>query len=180
MGSSGRAEEQVRVWYEEYADQMFGFLFVMVGDRQLARDLMQETFLKAFRSFDDFRGDASAKTWLYRIARNEAISYKRKKRPITYLLEHVAPVKSGQPTPEEIVMLGEETAQLYAALFEMKKDYREVIILRKIKEFSTKETATVLGWKESKVKTTLFRAMDELRKRMTEEEMAHEKFKQSN
>ncbi|MBM7618532.1 RNA polymerase sigma-70 factor (ECF subfamily) [Bacillus tianshenii] len=180
MGDGNRAEEQIRDWYERYSSEIFRYIFVAIGDRQQARDLMQETFIKAFKSIDSYRGDASPRTWLHRIARNETIDYQRKKRPLTYVLENFAPIKSNRPTPQEIIELGEEMGQLYENLTELKKEYREVIILRKVKEFSTRETASILGWKESKVKTVLHRGIEELRKRMGKEESEYGTFKQSN
>lgn len=180
MGDGSRAEEQIRDWYERYSNEIFRYILVAIGDRQQARDLMQETFIKAFKSIDTFRGDASPRTWLHKIARNETIDYQRKKRPFTYVLESLAPIKSNRPTPQEIIELGEDMAQLYEGLSGLKKEYREVIILRKIKEFSTRETASILGWKESKVKTMLYRGIEELRKRMVKEESKYETFKQSN
>lgn len=180
MEDGSRTEERVRDWYEQYSNEIFRYIFVAIGDRQQARDLMQETFIKAFKAIDSFRGEASPRTWLHRIARNEMIDYQRKKRPFTYVLENFAPIKSNLPTPQEIIELGEEMARLYKEVSALKKEYREVIILRKIKEFSTRETASILGWKESRVKIVLFRGLEELRKRMVKEETENETFKQSN
>ncbi|MFA9557600.1 RNA polymerase sigma factor [Evansella sp. AB-rgal1] len=166
MHESVYDEVKIKEWYELYSNQIFRYIFVMIRDRQQARDLMQETFLNAFKHINDFRGDSNPRTWLYQIARNVTIDYQRKKRPITYFITTFSPVKSNEPTPQEILELGEDMDLLFQALSKMKPIYREVIILRKLKEFSIKETAEILGWKESRVKTMLHRGLNELRQEM--------------
>jgi RNA polymerase sigma-70 factor, ECF subfamily len=69
-------------------------------------------------------------------------------------------------TPQKILLKGEEAKLLYESINKLKLEYQEVLILRKIKEFSIKEVSEILGWKESKVKTTTSRAMLALKKRI--------------
>ncbi|WP_316572411.1 RNA polymerase sigma factor [Neobacillus sp. YIM B06451] len=170
-------EQQIQMLYEQYHNEIFRYIFLMIGDRQQAKDLMQETYVKAFINIENFRGDASIKTWLYRIARNETIDYLRRKKSVTYFLDFLLHVKSSEPTPEEVIVFGDDMEQLYLALLRIKKEYRDVIILRKIREFSTKETATILGWKESRIKTNLHRGLMELQKEMQKEGYLSETFK---
>lgn len=164
-----RLEKQVHQLYEQYHREIFGYIFFMVGERQQALDLMQDTFVKAFLNFENFRGDANPKTWLYKIARNVTIDYQRKKKPTSYVIDYFTPITSDQPTPEEVAELGDNTESLYRALSRLKKAYRDVIVLRKIEEFSTKEAAAILGWKESRIKTNLHRGLEALRKEMLKE-----------
>ncbi len=70
---------------------------------------------------------------------------------------------------EDIIILRENSRELYEALSNMKASYKQVIILRKIKGFSILETAHILEWSESKVKSTLFRAMQTLEEKMKRE-----------
>lgn len=79
------------------------------------------------------------------------------------------------PLPDEIMEGKETSKELYIALNRMKQSYREVIILRKIKGFSIKETSEVLSWSESKVKSTLHRAIPALEKLLHEEGFLNEK-----
>lgn len=83
--------------------------------------------------------------------------------------------KDPQPLPEEMVEIKESSQELYSALAKLKDSYREVIILRKIKEFSIEETSIILGWSESKVKSTLFRAIQALEKKLLKEGFLSEK-----
>ncbi|WP_373323202.1 RNA polymerase sigma factor [Alkalihalobacterium chitinilyticum] len=77
--------------------------------------------------------------------------------------------------PDQITTLGETEEVLFKSLKKLKRPYQDVIILRKIKDLTIKETAEILGWKESKVKTTLFRGLDALRKQMEKEGYVNEK-----
>jgi RNA polymerase sigma-70 factor, ECF subfamily len=163
------SEREIKQLYDQYHNEIFVYIFIMLGERQQARDLMQETFVKAFVNIENFRGDANPKTWLYRIARNLTIDYQRRKKLSTYMKDYFTLNKVEQRTPEEIIELGESVHLLYQALSKLKKEYRDVIILRKIKELSIKETAAILLWKESRVKTNLRRGLEALREEMIEE-----------
>lgn len=68
----------VEQWFELYADDVYSFLAYMVRDRELAKDLTQETFIKAMKGVNSFRADSSPKTWLLTIARNVALNHNRK------------------------------------------------------------------------------------------------------
>src|SRR5690625_3957281 len=106
------------------------------------------------------------KTFLYRIAHNLTIDYIRKNAPIHIMKEFFKHKKDPGPSVESIVEVRESSKELYHALGELKTSYREVIILRKIEEFSVRETAHILSWSESKVKSTFSRGMKALEKEL--------------
>lgn len=141
----------------------------MVRDYQQAEDLTHETFLKAYEKQASFKGASSEKTWLFRIAHNVTIDYIRKRKPIILFKEILLHLKEVKEIPEEYVLIKESSYELYQAISSLKTDYRVVIILRKLKEFSIQETAAILGWTESKVKSTLFRALAALEKQLKKE-----------
>ncbi|WP_176371454.1 RNA polymerase sigma factor [Litchfieldia alkalitelluris] len=155
-------------WYHKYSDDIYKFIFFMTRDSQLAEDMLQETFLKAFTHLNSFNGD-NEKAWLFRIARNAALDSVRKKKPLTNLLDNLPLLKSNDPSPEQVAEFSDLEATIYSVLSKMKRAHREVIILRKLKDFSTKDAALVLGWSEAKVKTTLTRALKFLRKQLEKE-----------
>ncbi|WP_312857728.1 RNA polymerase sigma factor [Bacillus haikouensis] len=167
-------KQRIREWYQEYSDAIYRFIFLMVGDHEQAKDLTHDTFLKAYYHLNHFKGKTSDKNWLYRIARNVTIDFMRKRKPIHYLADSFKAFPSNDNSPEKMMQLGEAEEQLYQALRKLKRTYREVIILRKIKELSIRETAEVLGWKESKVKTTLFRGLHALKAQLKKEGYDHE------
>jgi len=71
-------------WVEQYANQLFKFAVSRIGNSELAKDLVQDTFLSALKNADGFRGDISEKNWLYTILKNKIIDhYKSKARAIT-------------------------------------------------------------------------------------------------
>jgi RNA polymerase sigma-70 factor, ECF subfamily len=167
-------KDQIHDWYQVYSDEIYRFILIMIGDHEQAKDLTHDTFLKAYHHLDHFKGKTSDKNWLYRIARNITIDYMRKRKPLRYLADSFKALPSTNDSPEKIMQIGEAERQLYLALSKLKRPYREVIILRKIKDLSIRETAEVLGWKESKVKTTLFRGMQALKNQLQKEGYDHE------
>ncbi|WP_010096559.1 RNA polymerase sigma factor [Ornithinibacillus scapharcae] len=167
-------EDQVKILYAQYHNEIFTYILLMIGERQQAKDLMQDTFVKVFINWERFRGQSSPKTWIYHIARNVTIDYIRKKHPVSYYLDYYSPIHSKQPTPEESLELNEDIALLHRALLKLNRPTRDVIVLRKIMEFSIKETALVLDWKESRVKTVLHRGLEALRKELVEEGFTNE------
>jgi RNA polymerase sigma-70 factor, ECF subfamily len=163
-----KIKQQINNWYYEYSNDIFRYAYFLIGDRDQAKDILQDTFLRAYHHFDSFEGE-NVRGWLFRIARNLSIDYFRKKKPIAYYLDYFVSLKGTMKTPEEITMMNETERQLYTALTKIKRTYRDVIILRKIKEFSTTDTAKILGWTESKVKVNLLRGMKILKKVLEEE-----------
>jgi RNA polymerase sigma-70 factor, ECF subfamily len=168
-------DKEVLEWYEQFHESIFKYIYMMIQDYQSAEDLRHETFLKAYIHYDSFRGNSNPKTWLFSIAHNITVDYIRKRKPLTILQDVLLFKKDLKPLPEEIVEIKESSQQLYNVLAKLKDSYREVIILRKIKEFSIEETSIILGWSESKVKSTLFRAIQALEKKLLKEGILSEK-----
>lgn len=148
--------------FHEYSSLIYRFILLMVSNREEAEDLTQEVFIRVHKALPQFKGESSYKTWLYTIARNLVYDHCRKKRTIN-LLKELARFERTEPIPEEILELKEQSQSLYQALLALKLSYREIIILRKIKGYQINETAEILGWTESKVKTTLHRALNALK-----------------
>ncbi len=167
-------KRKIREWYEAYSDAIYRFILLIIGDHEQAKDLTHDTFLKAYHHLHHFQGKTSDKNWLYHIARNVTIDFMRKRKPLQYMSDSFQAFSSNKESPERIVQLSESENQLYLALSKLTRGQREVIILRKIKELSIRETAEVLGWKESKVKTTLFRGVKALKIQMQKEGYDHE------
>ncbi|MFT4415806.1 RNA polymerase sigma factor [Fredinandcohnia humi] len=175
MANENEKKAIIVEWYILYGDSIFKFIAMMLKDHHKAEDLTHETFLKAFKYFDDFKNNSSAKTWLFTIARNVSIDYMRKRKPWDILSNIIPDVKNQQPLTDEILVIKEEKTNLYRALANLKDTYRQVIILRKIKEFSISETSIILGWSEGKVKSTLSRALRTLEQELVKEGFTDEK-----
>ncbi|AMO85733.1 RNA polymerase sigma factor sigX [Solibacillus isronensis B3W22] len=159
-------QEELTKWFEEYGDPILTYILLIVKDYQHAEDLTQETFIKAYKKQHEFEHKSTVKTWLFSIAFNVVNDYFRKKHPLQHYLDITSTEKDYHPIPEQIVVMNDQTEQLYRTIQQLKPTYRHVIILRKIKEFSTEEASMVLNWSESKVKMTLKRALAQLKKEL--------------
>ncbi|MDQ0199622.1 RNA polymerase sigma factor SigX [Neobacillus ginsengisoli] len=164
-------EQMFNELYKKYHRDLFNFIYYMVHDREHAEDLAQEVYIRVLKSYQHFKGECSEKTWLFAIARNVAIDFFRKqnswkKRVVDSFENPALQMKDESPLPEEIIYLREEIKLMYQCLESCTFDQRCVIILRYIQELSIVETAEVLGWKDSKVKTTQHRAIKHLKNLM--------------
>jgi RNA polymerase sigma-70 factor, ECF subfamily len=164
----------------ERSGDVYALLYRLTADVEEARDLTQETFLRAFQSISRFRGDANLKTWLYRIAINQARNrwrwWRRRRReatvsldgsdrpdeqPLTGRLQNEAAVD-----PEQETLSREREQQLREALCGLRPSYREAVILRDVEGFSYEEIAETLQINIGTVKSRLARGRLELRKKL--------------
>ena len=130
----------------EHSSDVYALLFRLTSDAEEARDLTQETFLRTYQNVDRFRGDASLKTWIYRIAINQARNrwrwWKRRKRDVTISLDATdeqreKPLVTTLPNnddlnPEQEALAREREGQLREALLGLRHSYREAVILRDV------------------------------------------------
>lgn len=162
-------------WYDAYSMAIFKYIMKLIKDPQQAEDLTQDTFIKAYTYLSTNKAVDYPKTFLYRVAHNLTVDYLRKQKPIQLMKDFFSNQKDPGPSVESIVAIRESSEALYDTLNTLKLSYRRVIILRKIEEFSTQETAHILGWSETKVKSTLSRGMKALKKHLTKEGVNYEK-----
>jgi RNA polymerase sigma-70 factor, ECF subfamily len=149
----------------------------LLGDRDEALDLSQEVFLRVFRTIHSFRGQSSLRTWIYRIAVNQARNrhrfWRRRHRGDQVSLDdHVAAhgelSSSGQGTPDRILAQKELAERLQSALDHLPFDQRTAIVLREIDGLSYEEIAFSLGVAIGTVKSRLTRARQALRLELRE------------
>ncbi len=177
---AGEASAFDRLVEERHGD-IYALLYRLTEDAEEARDLTQETFLQAFRHLSGFRGEADLRTWLYRIAVNQARNrwrwWKRRRRDRTVSLdapvseEIDAPLSAGLAgdeglDPERQALAREREQALHAALKSLSRPYREVIVLRDIEGLSYEEVAAALDMNVGTVKSRLNRGRTELRRRL--------------
>jgi len=162
-------KEEIADWYDQHSKSILSFILLMVKDYQQAEDLTHDTFVKAYLYYDSFKNHSSEKTWLFSIAHNLTVDFLRKRKPKLFLKEFFLSQKDTNLLPEDMIKLKEDSYELYQALGEIKDTYRKVIVLRKIKGFSIEDTAKILNWSESKVKSTLYRAIPVLKKQLIKE-----------
>ena len=170
----------------KYSSKIYHLALRILNDPQQAEDVLQETFLKAFRSIGSFEGRSSVSTWLYRIAANEALMIIRRRKPETALVDEKDQDddESTDETiatdwccmPEEELLTNESRKFMNEAIQKLSPALRVVFMLRDIDGLSIKETADALELSEAAVKTRLLRARLSLREQLLKyyHEMHHE------
>lgn len=151
---------------DQYQTALLQMCYMVLHDRALAEDAVQETFLKAYRSMDAFRGDCSEKTWLMRIAVNTCRDMRR-----SAWFRHVDRRIEMESIPSSALQIdGDEDAEEVAwAVVKLPARYREVILLYYDQDMTLKEIADVLGIGVSSVSERLKAARTKLRKALEKE-----------
>ena len=164
----------------ERSGEIYGLLYRLTENREEARDLTQETFLRAFQSIAHFRGESDLKTWIYRIAINQARNrwrwWRRRKREVTVSLDSTEDAErqplaatlkcQALPNPEQNTLANEREGALRAALKGLRRVYREAVVLRDIEGMAYEEIATALDINVGTVKSRLARGRQELRRKL--------------
>ncbi len=150
---SGDRAEFAR-FVEAYSAQIYRLALRILSDPQDAEDVLQETFLKAYRSLPEFEGRSSLSTWLYRIAVNEALMLARKRHPGTVSIDEGVEKGDGELEPFQVVdwcclpenelLSAEGRRFLDRAIQQLPETLRVVFVLRDIQGLSIKETAEAL------------------------------------
>ncbi len=156
--------------YRDHVDLMYRFAHRLCGEAEAAKDLVQETFLNAYRGLDRFRGDAQISTWLYTIASRACLRMRRKRKgaPERELsLEEFIPGSDGEfrlqipidgMSPEAALHNKQLREALDSAIDQLPKKYKMVLVLRDMEGLSAKEVGTIMGLNERAVKSRLHRA----------------------
>lgn len=162
--------------FDAYEQRIFNLVYRLVGDYEDAADLTSETFVRALRGYDRFRGEAQLYTWLYRIAVNLCKNYFRQQqhRSRVHAFSLDAPLEGEEgPADREIEDVGQEPqrvveareleAEVQRCLLQLRPDFRALIVMRDMQGLSYQEIGMVLGCPEKAVKSRLFRARTKLR-----------------
>jgi RNA polymerase sigma-70 factor (ECF subfamily) len=149
----------------------------MTGNPQDAEDVLQETFIKAYKHIESFEGRSKISTWLYRIAVNEALMLIRKRKDGITHIDAGVQTDKGDILPKQIVdwcclpekelMSTETRAHLQKAVMTLSEANRAAFLLRDVQGLSTRETAEALDISESAVKVRLMRARMGLREALS-------------
>jgi RNA polymerase sigma-70 factor (ECF subfamily) len=153
---------------EQYQHRLLRYLIYLSGNRELAEDLFQETWIRVLERGHQYDGRHEFSTWLYAIARNLSIDYLRKKRPVSLegLAENEehAPLEPADTRPMawEGMQQHEQAERICAALVGIPAEYREAIVLRFQDGLALEEIAAVTGAPLSTVKSRLYRGLNML------------------
>jgi RNA polymerase sigma-70 factor (ECF subfamily) len=155
--------------YERLAPRVLALAFQVTGDRTLAEDVMQDTFLAVHRSLHRFRGEADPATWVYRIALN-AGRKARARRERSSRRDRDA--RRAPPDPAHAWTGDGDTAALYRALDRLSPAHREVISLMSLRELSAGTIAEILGVPPGTVHSRAHHARAALREALSDDESA--------
>jgi len=171
-------KEACALCVREHSTNIYNLALKLTGDPVAAEDVLQETFLSAFKAIRRFEGRSQLSTWLYRIAHNAALMRLRKRQVETVSLDEPAENDEGIPeprdalradwsaNPEEVLLSDEMRQAMDAAVASLSETLRSVFVLRDINGLSTAQTAEVLGLSEEAVKSRLLRARLALREQL--------------
>jgi len=159
---------------EQYQHRLFRYLVYLSGNRELAEDLFQETWIRVLERGHQYDGQHEFSTWLYAVARNLTIDYLRTKRPLSLdgLMEDEehAPLEPADTRPMawEVVQQHEQAERISAALVSLPAEYRETVVLRFQEGLALDEIATITGTKLGTVKSRLYRGLNMLMSQLKE------------
>ena len=145
--------------YQEFNQGVFAYCMKILADRQLAEDAVQETFLKVRQHAQSIQRIESFRSWVFRIARNEALMQLRQRRSNGQIEDESV---WSEETPHEQFVALERSEIVNRLLNSLKHEYREVLVLLVYENMSYAEIASVTGATESSVKSRIFRARKEM------------------
>lgn len=156
--------------YNNYSNKVYSYIFLLVRNKEIAEEITQDTFYKVYMNYHSLQNDLSLYPWLIKIVRNNVYDFFRKQRTRRLLklkLFH-SPPPIEVATPPDILMREEKIRLLYDAIGKLPIKSQEILILRKIKGFSIKEVASILNVNENKVINTTKRAIEMLKKELSQ------------
>lgn len=144
---------------ESLRPDLLRFAWWLARDRGLAEDVVQESMLRAWKSFDSLTDEAKAKSWLLTIVRRELARTYEKKRPELADIDALVAAESAVlAAPED-----ERVEEMRSAIFRLEEEYREPLVMQVLLGYSTQEIADFMGMQQGAVLTRLFRARAKLR-----------------
>ena len=163
-------KEYFNVLVKHLQVQIYSLAVKMTGDREEAKDLTQEIFLKVYKSFATYDKSAKITTWIYKIATNTCIDYLRKKKELLMIEEEqeIQVENRFYSLPDRALESKELKQLIHSKINLLPESYRMVVILKYINELTFEEIADVLKQPVNTVKTKLYRAREKLRDSLIE------------
>ncbi|GEK88601.1 RNA polymerase sigma-70 factor, ECF subfamily [Alkalibacterium putridalgicola] len=150
--------------YALYFKDVYYFVLSLTRDKHLAEDITSETFLKALKSLDSFKGESDIHVWLFQIAKNTYYSHLRKSKKETGL-DSIGEIEA-ETDIEKIVSSKEEAMAVHKVLHQLSEPYKEVFTLRLFGELSFKQIAELFGKTDNWACVTFYRAKVKIREEM--------------
>ena len=164
----GGDDDAFRVLFETHKDRVYSIALRYSGDSAAAMDIAQDTFVKLLSSIQQFRGDSSFESWLYRMVVNSCLDYHRRRRRFLPLMDDALDVFRSSKEGALSEMLREEQAErVQMVVAQLPEDQRIVVVLRYTEGRSYEEIADLLGCRRGTVASRLNRAHKALERRLS-------------
>jgi RNA polymerase sigma-70 factor (ECF subfamily) len=147
---------------ERYQRDVYRLCYRFVNNHEDAHDLAQESFVKAYKALDRFRGDSAFSTWLYRIAVNACLNFRAARKPKAVELPEA--LEDARPRADQDLLSIEQSRRVRAAIQKLPEKQRATLILKTYHDLSHEEVAGVLGSTVGTVKANLFHGLANLKK----------------
>jgi RNA polymerase sigma-70 factor (ECF subfamily) len=169
--SRSSREAEFDALFAEYSGPVYSYVLRMVGDVDRARDITQDTFIKAYRHLDTLTEPAATHAWIYRIASNTAIDEMRRRRFVTPMGDDPGTYDraDSHPGPEDEVLARSLDERLQRALLRLRANHRQCLVLSDLQDMSAQQIGEVMGMSHGAVRTLLCRARGEMRRELARE-----------
>jgi RNA polymerase sigma-70 factor (ECF subfamily) len=157
--SLGGTNSEIGDIYQKHAQTVYRFLLSLTHDPDLSEELTEDTFLQAIKSLKRYDGSCKISVWLCQIAKH--LWYKELERRRKQGLPEELPETFSAPEKD---VFNHERAELYAAIHKLSEEQREIVLLRLTGEFGFREIGEIIGKSEGFVRTTFYRAKENLRR----------------
>jgi RNA polymerase sigma-70 factor, ECF subfamily len=162
------ARAQIEQLYAAHSQEIYSYLSRMLRNDELAADLTQETFVKAFRAYDTLTDPTRARAWLYQIAGRTALDELRRQRIVRFI-PWTGESRGSGASAEDIVLHGRLSAEMERALAAVPERQRQALLLAEINELTGLELAEALGVSHEAARALLTRARESLRQTLAVE-----------
>ena len=163
-------EKEFHEIYEKYSTDLYSFIIKLCGNEQLAKDIMQDTMLRAIENIDKFKGNCSIKTYLFTIARNLYLDTLKKSENKNISSDGTEQEFADGTSFVDRLTDKESALTIHRLLHCLDKPYKEIFSLRVFAELSFREIGDIFGNSENWARTAFFRAKKKLITLMTKEE----------
>ena len=154
--------------YDQHFREVYAFILSMSRNEKLAEEITQETFFKALKAIDGFKGQCKMNVWLCQIAKNTYFTHLSKQKR---LVPEEAVESSGDAVMEQLMENREEAMRVHKVLHSLQDPYKEVFTLRIFGELSFRDISGLFGKTESWARVTYHRARQKIQDRLEEEDV---------
>ena len=161
LAQNGDSEAFARI-YDHFADKIYRFIYFRVGHKEVAEDILSDTFVKSWQKINQINSPIALSGWLYQIARNNVIDYYRVKKE-TVALDDVSETLEDLVSPVDLVNSGFQHKKILAVLGQLTPEQQQVIKYKFFEDLSNEEIGLILDKNEGAIRVIQHRAIIRLK-----------------